>query len=109
MRNGLHILPDAGDLPNAHEILARVGLNASGEMSIKPIAAGPILDFLIGTGRTIAPRELDAALLASDAYVGEYHRSNGKSTDAPWDWPKIERDLEILGDQAEDVMRAIMR
>ena len=32
-----------------------------------------------------------------------------KSTDAPWDWPKTARDLEILGGEQEKAMQAIMR
>lgn len=65
-------------------------------MGVEPITAGPIMDFLTGTGVAVSPYELDAALLASDAYVAEQRRSNGKSTDAPYNWPKSKRDVEIF-------------
>lgn len=72
------------------------------------ISAGMVLDFAHATLSEFAPSEVDAALLASDAYVYENRRSDGKSTDAPWDWPKSERDLEILEAQADKVMDAMM-
>lgn len=66
------------------------------------------MDYLIGTGGISSPFELDVALQASTAYVAEYRRSNGKSTDAPWDWPKTERDLAIFDKQQERAMKAMM-
>lgn len=74
----------------------------------EPLDAGSILNFLTATDYPVSPYELDAALLASSAYVYEYRRSNDKSTDAPWDWPKTERDIEILNAQADKAMDAIM-
>jgi len=78
-------------------------------MGIAPIAAGPIIDFLSATGAVVPPYELDAALLASDAYVIEYRRSNGNSTDAPFDWPKSKRDLEIFGEIEAKTIDSMMR
>jgi len=76
-------------------------------MGIEALSAGFVRDHVVYTGGLISPYEIDAALMASNAYVGEYHRSNGKSTDAPWDWPKTARDREILGLQHEKAMAAI--
>ena len=83
-------------------------MTISNGMGVGPITAGPIVDFLAATGGSASPYEIDAALLASDAYVDEHHRSNGKSTDAPWDWPKSKRDLEIFGKAQERAITALM-
>jgi hypothetical protein len=91
-----HVFPPVGDLEDARHILRRLGNFRPVEMGVESITAGPIMEFLTGTGVSVSPFELDAALLASDAYVAEYRRSNGKSTDAPFDWPKSKRDLEIF-------------
>lgn len=93
---------------DAQHILSRVGLYAPQGMDIGPIEAGPIMDYLTGTGGISSPYELDVALMASTAYVAEYRRSNGKSTDAPWDWPKTERDLAIFDKQQEQAMKSMM-
>jgi hypothetical protein len=50
---------------------------------------------------------VDAALIASNAYVAEYGRSNNRSTDAPWDWPKSKRDLEIFDAQTTKALKVI--
>jgi hypothetical protein len=103
-----HILPEQGDLQDANLLLARVGLySQSGMGGIAPIQAGQIAEFVAATCGLISPYEVDAALLASDAYVGEYHRSNNRSTDAPWDWPKSKRDLEIFEAQTAKAMKVI--
>jgi hypothetical protein len=104
----MHIIPERGDLPDAHYILRRVGMTTSNGMGVGPIAAGPIVEFLAATGRSASPYEIDAALLASGAYFDEHQRSDGKSTDAPWDWPKSQRDLEVFGKAQERVIRALM-
>ena len=103
-----HILPEQGDLFDAAYILQRVGFYAPmGMGGILPIRAGQIADFVAATCGLISPIEVDAALLASDAYVGEYHRSNNRSTDAPWDWPKSKRDLEIFDAQTTKALKVI--
>jgi len=103
-----HILPEQGDLFDAANILRRVGMFTSrGEGSLVAIAAGQIAEFVAATCGLISPYEVDAALLASDAYVGEYHRSNNRSTDAPWDWPKSKRDLEIFDAHLARALKAI--
>ena len=103
-----HILPEQGGLFDAAYVLRRVGLFTSrGEGSVVPISAGQIAEFVAATCGLISPYELDAALLASDAYVGEYHRSNNRSTDAPWDWPKSKRDLEIFDASTARAVKAV--
>ena len=93
---------------DAAHVLHRVGLFAMrGEGSVVAITAGQIADFVAATCGLISPYEVDAALLASDAYVGEYHRSNNRSTDAPWDWPKSKRDLEIFDAQTAKALKVI--
>lgn len=71
------------------------------------IKAGQIIDFVAATGSQISPFEVDAALLASDAYVSEYGRSNHKSTDSPWDWPKSSRDFEIFEAASAKIIEVI--
>jgi len=103
-----HILPEQGDLFDAANILRRVGMFTSrGEGSVVAISAGQIAEFVAATCGLISPYEVDVALLASDAYVGEYHRSNNRSTDAPWDWPKSKRDLEIFDAQTTKALKVI--
>jgi len=95
--NAPHILPDRSGLHDAAYILQRVGFCAPMEMGGRQgISAGQIMDFVAATCGLMSPYEVDAALIASNAYVAEYGRSNNRSTDAPWDWPKSKRDLEIF-------------
>ena len=104
----MHILPNQGDLTDASYVLRRVGLFAPmGDGGMIPINAGQIAEFVNSTWGLISPYQLDAALLASDAYVDEYHRSKNKSTDAPWNWPKSVRDLQILDAEAARAIKAV--
>lgn len=94
---------------DARHILHRLGYFIPSPMGgMTSISAGMVLDFAHATLSEFSPSEVDAALLASDAYVYENRRSDGKSTDAPWDWPKTARDLEILEAQADKAMDAMM-
>ena len=101
-------MPNWGELIDAQQILSRVGLYGPQGMDIGPIQAGPVMDYLTGTGGISSPYELEVALVASAAYVAEYRRSNGKSTDAPWEWPKTERDLAIFEKVQERAIAALM-
>lgn len=104
-----HILPEQGDLQDANLLLARVGLySQSGMGGIAPIQAGQIMDFVAATCGLASPYQVDAALMASDAYVNEYNNSNHRSTDAPWDWPKTARDLEIIEAQNAKALRVVI-
>ncbi|MBQ0802987.1 MAG: hypothetical protein KBT76_14745 [Sulfitobacter litoralis] len=77
-------------------------------MGIAPITATDLRSNLEVTGGAISPYEADAALLASLAYVSEHHRSSGKSTDAPFDWPKSQRDLEIFNEAQAKAIAQLM-
>lgn len=109
LEQGEHILPDQGELWDANYILQRLGLFVPSPMGgMTSLSAGMVLDFAQATLSEFAPSEVDAALLASDAYVYENRRSDGQSTDAPWDWPKSDRDREILETQTDKAIEAIM-
>lgn len=72
------------------------------------ISAGQIKDYLEVTGRTLTPFEAGAVLSASRAFCAEIDRSLSKSTDAPWNWPKSARDLEIFAEQEEKLISRLM-
>lgn len=77
-------------------------------MGIVATSAGQLREYLEVTGGTISPYEAKAMLDACAAYVSEHHRSDAKSTDAPWDWPKSKRDLEIFSRIQEHEMDKMM-
>lgn len=81
----------------------------SNGMGVQPISAGAMRDHLEVTGMVITPWEASCALQASRAFVDEFHLSNGRTSDPPWDWPKSKRDLEIFDKQQQDMIDRLMR
>lgn len=96
-----HVLPPSGDLTDALLILFEVGFSQNTGEGIRPITGADVLSHLTATDALASPFEVGAALTASRAYVNEHHRSKQQSTDAPFDWPKTERDIQILNEIAE--------
>ena len=108
LRFSSHILPPSGDFHDALLILFEVGFFLNTGEGIRPITGADVLSHLTATDALASPYEVGAALTASRAYVNEHHKSKGKSTDAPWDWPKTERDTQILNEIIErDFERAM--
>ena len=88
-------------MPDAHFILSEVGFFQNTGEGIRPISGADVLSHLTATDALASPFEVGAALTASRAYVNEHHRSKHQSTDAPFDWPKTERDIQILNEIIE--------
>ena len=90
------------------DLLHSVGFfKASGD-GVRPIDGADILAHVTATDLLVCPAGVSAAIAASRLYVNEQNRSRGNSTDAPWDWPKSARDMEIINAGQERVMKAMM-
>ena len=81
--------------------------SASGE-GLRAVSGADVLGHLAATGGVASPAQVAAALKASQAYVSEFYRSNGKSTDAPWDWPKTDDDIKIINADQERALKRMM-
>ena len=82
-------------------ILFEVGFFQNTGEGIRPITGADVLSPLAATDALASPCEVGAALTAWRDYVNEHLRSKQQSTDAPFDWPKTERDIQILNEIAE--------